>query len=373
MRAIACFVSPHGFGHSARISAVMDALARRLPDARFEIFTTAPEWFFRDSLLAPFAYHETLTDVGLAQATPFDEDVAETVRRLDALVPFREEVVGALARRVRDLECALVLCDIAPLGIAVAEAAGLPSVLVENFTWDWIYEGYMAEDARLARHASYLAEVFGRASLHIQTEPDCAPRQGALVVPPVAREPRTPPGEIRARLGVREGSRLALVTTGGIPDARDYIASLAESARSVPGVSLVVPVGDRWMRAGENVIVIPHHSGYFHPDLVNAADVVVGKLGYSTVAEVFRAGVPFVYVERPRFRESAVLAAFARARLISRSIPEEDLLTGTYVDLLLELLETPPVRATEPNGADVAADAIARERAADGTRYWDGS
>jgi hypothetical protein len=359
MPAIACFVSPHGFGHSARITAIMDALARRLPDTRFEVFTTAPEWFFHDSLLAPFSYHETVTDVGLAQATPFDEDIPETVRRLDALVPFREEVVGMLARRVRELHCALVLCDIAPLGIAVAEAAGLPSVLVENFTWDWIYEGYAAEDPRLVRHAEYLGEVFGRANLHIQTEPVCARREGALVVPPVAREPRTSPAEIRARLRVPGGSRLALVTTGGIPDARDSIAGLAERAGSLRSVSLVVPVGDRWIRVGENVIVIPHHSGFFHPDLVSAADIVIGKLGYSTVAEVFRAGAPFLFVQRPRFRESAVLAAFAASRLACLSIPEQDLLTGAYLDRFSDLLEIPFARSPEPNGADLAAEAIA--------------
>jgi hypothetical protein len=358
MPSIACFVSPHGFGHAARVTAVMDALARRLPNTRFEIFTTAPEWFFRDSLATEFSYYETVVDVGLAQATPFDEDVAETVRRLDALVPFREELVSALARDVTARGCVLVLCDIAPLGIAVAEAAGLPSVLVENFTWDWIYAGYVAEDARLARHSAYLAETFERAHFHIRTEPVCGPHRGTLTVPPVAREPRSAAAEIRARLGVPEGSRLALVTTGGIPDARDYVASLAETARALPDVSLVVPVGDRWVRAGENVIVIPHHSGYFHPDLVSAADAVVGKLGYSTVAEVFRAGVPFGYVERPRFRESAVLADFAASRLVGRSIPEEALLTGAYVDVLAELLETPPVRSTEPNGAEVAAEAI---------------
>ena len=359
MPAIACFVSSHGFGHAARLSAVMDALARRLPDTRFEVFTTAPEWFFHDSLLAGFRYHETLTDVGLAQATPFDEDIAETVRRLDAFVPFRDEVVSALARDVLSLGCALVLCDIAPLGIAVAEAAGLPSVLVENFTWDWIYEGYTAEDPRLAQHAKYFAEVFDRATLHIQTEPFCAPHQDTVVVPPVARDPRTPRSEIRARLGIAEDSRLALVTTGGIPDTRDYITSLAETARSLRNVSLVVPTGDRWLRAGENVVVIPHKSGFSHPDLVNAADVVICKLGYSTIAEVFRAGIPFGYVERPRFRESAVLAAFARSRIPSCSIPEEDLLTGAFVSALPELFEAPRVRPLEPNGAEVAAEAIA--------------
>ena len=40
------------------------------------------------------------------------------------------------------------------------------------------------------------------------------------------------------------------------------------------------------MRVEKNLILLPHHSVFFHPDLVNASDAVVGKLGYSTLAAV---------------------------------------------------------------------------------------
>ena len=32
--------------------------------------------------------------------------------------------------------------DAPPLACAAAAAAGIPSVVISNFTWDWIYEGY---------------------------------------------------------------------------------------------------------------------------------------------------------------------------------------------------------------------------------------
>ena len=35
--------------------------------------------------------------------------------------------------------------DIPPLAFAAAHAAGLPSVAVANFTWDWVYEDYEPE------------------------------------------------------------------------------------------------------------------------------------------------------------------------------------------------------------------------------------
>ena len=129
---VAAFVSPHGFGHAARASAVMRA-AQRLFGARFEVFTTAPLWFFEESLGASsFGYHAELVDVGFRQRSALHVDLPATVAALDDFLPFEQERIEALASRVRALGCRAVLCDIAPLGVAVAESAGLPSVLVES-------------------------------------------------------------------------------------------------------------------------------------------------------------------------------------------------------------------------------------------------
>ena len=57
---------------------------------------------------------------------------------------------------------------------------------------------------------------------------------------------------------------------------------------------------------------MPHHSAFYHPDLVNASDAVVGKLGYSTVAEAALAGVSYAYVPRNQFRETESFGKFRR-------------------------------------------------------------
>src|SRR5512141_2488187 len=102
---IAVFVTPHGYGHAARASAVMNAIREREPGVHFEIFTRVPVWFFNMSLKSGFTYHEVLTDIGVAQSTAMDEDLPETIRRLEAFLPFRAELVGALAAQVSALGC----------------------------------------------------------------------------------------------------------------------------------------------------------------------------------------------------------------------------------------------------------------------------
>ena len=67
-----------------------------------------------------------------------------------------------------------------------------------------------------------------------------------------------------------------------------------------------------------HVTCLPHQSDYYHPDLIRAADVVVGKAGYSTLAEVYHAGTPFGCVGRSGFRETDILEAFMAAHMPGR-------------------------------------------------------
>ena len=53
-----------------------------------------------------------------------------------------DEAVTSEVALLRQVEADLVVADIPPLGIAAATAAGIPSIALGNFTWDWIYSAY---------------------------------------------------------------------------------------------------------------------------------------------------------------------------------------------------------------------------------------
>ncbi|HWP45608.1 MAG TPA: glycosyltransferase family protein [Candidatus Limnocylindrales bacterium] len=351
---IAYFISPHGFGHAARSAAVMQALQEQNPGIQFEIFTRVPAWFFRESWIENFNYHPLLTDIGLVQKTPLIEDLGETVRQLNHLLPFDFSQIQNLAEWINRLNCQLVVCDIAPMGIAVAKEAGIPSVLIENFTWDWIYEGYLAQEPGLSSQINYLQGLFNQVNYRIQTEPVCAYRSADLITPPVSRKVRTPPLQIREKLGISPQDRMVMITMGGIPDQYRFLEELERQH----DVYFVIPGAGESLEIRGTLILLPHHSNFYHPDLIHACDAVVGKLGYSTLAEVYYAGVPFGYVIRSKFRESQVLAAYVHRKMRGLAFAETEFQNGNWLSGLSELLALPRIYPDHPNGATQIANFI---------------
>ena len=353
---IAWFVTPHGFGHAARSAAIVEELGRRLPQVEVELWTSVPEWFFAESLTVACRRRELACDVGLIQRSPVEEDLPAS---LAALARFWSAADGGriaeIAAAVAASGAACVVADIAPFGLAVARAAGLPSALVENFTWDWIYEPLAAMEPQFSAWVERLAAYSARPDLRLQLEPCCLPVPGGEPVPPVARAPRRRREEVVARLALPPGDAVVLVSLGGVEHRLANLAPLS----GFRGATFVLPGASREERWEGNLRLLPHHSPIHHPDLVAAADVVVGKLGYSTVAETVAAGGRMLYVPRPGFRESAVLERYVGEHLPAQAMAAAELESGSWVERLPELVARPRPAPLASSGAAVAAGLIA--------------
>jgi hypothetical protein len=350
---VAVFVSPHGFGHAARASAVMEALHRRT-GALFELFTTAPPWFFEESVGGLYQAHPVVTDVGFFQVSALAFDVGSTVSAVEAMVPFDEGLVAELADRVRRTGCRFVLCDIAPLGIAVAERAGVPSVLVQNFTWPWLYEPLLDEAPGLRPLAAELDRWFGRATHHLLAEPFCTrdPRAHGTVLP-VSRPARRTREDLRGDMGLSPDQPVVVLTMGGFTEEMPFLDGL----RAQADTTFLVTGGARTEVRG-NVRLFDQGTRLYMPDLVRTADAVVAKLGYSTVAEVWREGRPLAVVTRADFRETAPLRDWVAARLPGFEIPGADFAAGEWIEAVPSLLSGPLAPRQPFGGAEQVADYV---------------
>jgi UDP-N-acetylglucosamine:LPS N-acetylglucosamine transferase len=351
-RRIAFFVSPHGFGHAARAASVMEALAEIESSLQFDIFTTVPEWFFANSNSFPFQYHRLETDIGLVQKTPFQEDLPATIQKLKNFLPFNQSRIATLAEKIRHLKCQLVVCDIAPMGIRVAKEAGVPSVLIENFTWDWIYQEY--EEKGFNEFNAYLQPIFAEATFHIQTRPICKPDRVDFTAGPASRKIKTPSNHIRQRLGLSDTDKLVMITAGGVPKNYGFIDKL----KNQTDIHFIIPGASDSENIQNNLILLPESSVYFHPDLINAADAVIGKVGYSTIAEIYQAGVPFGYSARTHYREMKPLVDFVENHMSGFAIGESEFQNGDWIHRLQDLLALPRIEQNTSNGADQIAGFI---------------
>ena len=106
------------------------------------------------------------------------------------------------------------------------------------------------------------------------------------------------------------------------------------------------------MKRVDNLIILPHRSDFYHPDLVNAADAVIGKVGYSTLSEIYYGGVPFGYVARSNFRESESMVKFIHRQMPGIAVSESEFNNGNWTGKLADLLNLAPVKRNIPNGAE---------------------
>ena len=111
----------------------------------------------------------------------------------------------------------------------------------------------------------------------------------------------------------------------------------------------------RRVKNRKNLFLLPHHSEYFHPDLVTASDALIGKVGYSTLAEVYSAGMPFGYIARSDFRESRVLVSYIENHMQGFAIEDREFYEGSFLSRLTELLSLQRVERHTQNGAEQAA------------------
>ena len=349
---LAFFISPHGYGHAARSSAVMAAL-NESTGAAFELYTTVPRWFFDVSIEGLFRYNDVACDVGFVQPSALNYDLHRTVEALHDLLPFDPVLLDTLASRVLEAGCEAVLCDIAPLGIAVAERAGLPSVLIESFSWQWLYEPLHGCAPELVQFSEELERWWRKATVHIQTEPLCWRDDAAdTLVDPISRVPRREREQVRTQLGIPIDARMVVITMGGYAEAMPCLKRL----RAMSDVTFIVTGADETIRDG-NLVLFGSQSAIFMPDLLRAADALVAKLGYGITAEAWREGLPYAFVSRRDFREMPPLEAFVQRELLGFEISSEGFAAGDWIDRVPELLSLPR-QPRDGGGADQVASVV---------------
>jgi len=349
---IAVFVTPHGFGHATRVGAILTTLSKKVQISKIIFLGKTPAWFWQGTLPSTinFVCLDENTDVGLVQDTPFAHNLNETKRKLEEFLKQEKKRSYQLFRELQKHCTDLVISDISSLGIKVGNLLGIPNILIENFTWPWIYEVYAKNDLFFRKSADHLRKCYDLVDLRIQCSPYCESVPSSKKISPVFRPPVSTVEETKRKLQIPE--KFVLISTGGISlNYRDYNFNSS-------GIKVVAPCSiDEPYRQG-NTFYIPINSGIYFPDLVYASSAIIGKAGYGTVSEAWGMNKPFFGIYRKDFAESAKLREFTKANLDHKEIEESDLRDLSWLNDLKLPQHITSIR--KENGAEQAAELIFR-------------
>ena len=99
------------------------------------------------------------------------------------------------------------------MGIKVASELNKPSVLLENFTWDWIYEPFLRTNIKFKDIILSLEQIYAQSSIHIQCTPFCKNCASSTKVNPIFRQGRKTREKVLSQLGLNQTDQYTLVTT----------------------------------------------------------------------------------------------------------------------------------------------------------------
>ena len=371
MPSVCFYISGHGFGHASRQIEIINALARAraasgasATDFDIVIRTSAPTWLFERTAQPPFTLLAGPCDTGIVQFDSLRLDERATAEDAAAFYRTMPERAADEGRILREHDVRLVICDAPPLACAAAAVAGVPSIVLSNFTWDWIYEGY---ESTFAVHAPEVlpaireAYATAAAGWRLPLHGGFATVPGIIDLPYVARHAAHSRREVLETLRIDTGRPLALSSFGGY-GVRDFDPATLDCLETWTVVitgrerSSGMPPGVRFIDEARI-----YDAGFRYEDLVAAVDVVVTKPGYGIVSECIANDTAMLYTSRGRFVEYDVMVRQMPDVLRCRFLEQDSLLAGRWVEALDRLLESPPPpRHPDTTGAEVAAAEILR-------------
>ncbi|XP_043713454.1 L-arabinokinase-like [Telopea speciosissima] len=347
----AYYVTGHGFGHATRVVEV----ARNLIAAGHDVHvvTGAPNYVFTTEIQSPRLFiRKVLLDCGAVQADALTVDRLASLEKYSqtAVVP-RDSILATEVEWLNSIKADLVVSDVVPVACRAAADAGIRSVCVTNFSWDFIYAEYVMAAGHHHRSIVWqIAEDYSHCEFLIRLPGYCPMPafRDVIDVPLVARRLHKSRAEVREELGIGDDVKLVIFNFGGQP------AGWNLKKEYLPEGWLCLVCG-----ASEDQLVPPNFikltKDVYTPDLIAASDCMLGKIGYGTVSEALAYKLPFVFVRRDYFNEEPFLRNMLEYYQGGVEMIRRDLLTGRWKPYLERALSLKPCYEGSINGGEVAA------------------
>ncbi|GBB95817.1 hypothetical protein RclHR1_02620008 [Rhizophagus clarus] len=374
-----------GFGHATRVVQVASEILKLQRKHKLYIISNAPEFIFQGAIDLGAKYRNAPIDAGVKQPRAYTVDRQETI---DDLIKFLDNKPIMLKKEIqwlKDVKADIVLSDAPFLPCAAAAIVGIPSAIVSNFTFDAVYSGLCEGDElddtikRLVEHViedyknsellirlpghipipsfsgtqlypdntiTSLTSSKGEKTLYNEEKPVnylsdtnsffssfnisklLKNHRNVIDVPLVVRKSITPKEIVLKNLGIPKEifktHKILMVSFGG----QNLVGIEDWGSSSLPDNWIAIVCGSDGIKLPDRFYSCPKNA--YIPDLTNAADAIIGKLGYGTCSECIGHGKPFIYVPRPQFIEELGLKRLMELQGLCVEMPKFHFESGKW-------------------------------------------
>jgi UDP:flavonoid glycosyltransferase YjiC (YdhE family) len=316
------YVSGHGFGHAVRSALLVKEFYKA--GIRTEIISSAERFIFDVNLKGTdYGYRRAVSDIGVVQNDAITVDIPSTLKEWTDLLKTEGVWFQHELGVCRSLKPDIIISDTVPFPLKLAKEAGIPSMLLATFTWDWILRYYSDDDERFSAIADRLEEHYSHASMLFTTPLSFGlPEIGDWIkVPLIGKRSGHSKESLREKLGLDDRPAY-LVSFGGMGISNIENFGLRELTEFQFLVFSENPTG----RSGNLIRV--RNGDFDHADIVKASDGVISKPGYGVSAECILNHTPLIYTEREKFAEYEPMVRELKNYLPMAHIPNSELYSG---------------------------------------------
>jgi L-arabinokinase len=357
MKNVLFYISGHGYGHAVRTKEVIRALLKLREDVHVTIRTHAPAWIFGDlNNNSNVWITDAVLDPGVCEDDPLHINYEKTVQKLSDFLKTSLGLVYHETAYCMQNDINLIISDIPSIAGEIAARLGIPCLAMSNFLWDWIYEPMIMDEeeqnamllsirtgySKMAHwirypfyHQSSMLEKISDVSLVIQNE-----------VKPLE--------VLKSELNIPSDKKVIYIAFRGGLDSR----TISRAAENSGDYIFILADSDDYAFP-KNVYKISLYPRFSFTEVINFADIIVGKPGYGLVSTCVGFKKPLLYPRRYGFREDEVLVPAIPNYIPAIEIPHEDFFAGRWKEYLDKLSIMPvPEKSIRTDGAKESAQII---------------